>query len=487
MNFIGRKDQLIQLSSLWGRGTAALVTCQGRRRIGKSRLIAEFAKRSECRHIKITGLAPRRNMTNLDQLRYFGMRLAAETELEIPELKSWVEAFDALDRVLSHEKGGRVLVLLDEVSWMGRYDLDFPGYLKDAWDDKLKRHSGLVLVLCGSVSSWIQKNILDSTGFVGRISLELVLTELTLGECVQFWRQVADSVSSQEIFDMLSVVGGVPRYLEEIDPSLTTNENIRRLAFVKSGTLFKDFNQIFNDVFGAKSKDKGDILRALAFESKTLSEISRCLGKRRNGHLSSALAELELAGFVERERGLNPETGFELKKDCYRIRDNYTRFYLRYIEPYSTMIRRSAFSFATLDALPGWHAVQGLQFENLILNNASEIIRRLGLDHSLVLSCASYRKVPLHKESAERLDDEERGCQIDLLIQLKQAMYVVEMKRREEIGPETVEEVRRKISRLPNPKGLSVRPVLVYEGRLSPSVVEHGYFAALIKASDLLR
>ena len=60
---------------------------------------------------------------------------------------------------------------------------------------------------------------------------------------------------------MLSVIGGVPRYLEEVDPSLTTDENVRRLAFLKGGTLFKDFKQIFNDVFGDRSREKGEILK----------------------------------------------------------------------------------------------------------------------------------------------------------------------------------------------------------------------------------
>lgn len=138
---------------------------------------------------------------------------------------------------------------------MGKYDSDFPGYLKDAWDDDLKKHERLILVLCGSVSSWIQRNILDSTGFVGRISLELVLGELPVRDCLQFWRQSADGVSSREVFDLLSVTGGVPMYLEEIDPTLTTNENLRRMAFTKGGTLFNDFTRIFNDVFRALPKE----------------------------------------------------------------------------------------------------------------------------------------------------------------------------------------------------------------------------------------
>jgi hypothetical protein len=366
---------------------------------------------------------------------------------------------------------------------MGAYDVDFPGYLKDAWDDDFKKNPNLVFVLCGSVSSWIQRNILDSTGFVGRISLELQISELPVSDCVKFWRQAADGISSREIFDMLSVTGGVPRYLEEIDPALTIDENIRRLAFTKSGTLFKDFTRIFNDVFGKKSAAKQKILRTMSHGSKTLSEISLALGKSRNGHISESLEELELAGFIERDRSLNPETGEPSKIDRYRIRDNYTRFYLRFIEPYSLMIRSGAFRFMSLDALPGWDSILGLQFENLVINNVQPLVAALGLERSLVLSAAPYRKLPSRQDAdATRT----RGCQIDLLIQLKQAMYVVEVKRREIIDASVVEEVKEKVARLPNPQGLSVRPVLVYDGRLSPAVNEDGYFSAIFKASELL-
>ena len=483
MEFVGREEQLQQLMSLWRKGTSSMVTCQGRRRIGKSRLIDEFAARSGCSYLKISGLAPRRNMTNRDQLRYFCDVLSERTGISGLSAKNWMEAFRHLGRAISTNGEGRMIVLLDEVSWMGAYDVDFPGYLKDAWDDDFKRNPNLVFVLCGSVSSWIQHNILDSTGFVGRISLELQLAELPVADCVKFWRQMRSQVSSREVLDMLSVTGGVPRYLEEIDPALTTDENVRRLAFTKSGTLFKDFTRIFSDVFGKKAKAKQEILKSMSQGAKSLSEIASALGKRRNGHVSEALEELELAGFVERDRSVNPETGESAKINLYRICDNYTRFYLRFIAPYSSMIKSGAFRFVSLSSLPGWDAILGLQFENLIFGNVQTLVSALGLDRSLVLSAAPYRKVTSKRKGGNTA---ERGCQIDLLIQLKQSMYVVEVKRRERIDVSVIEEVKEKIARLPNPKSLSVRPVLVYDGVLSPSIIEDGYFAATIKASEML-
>ena len=76
---------------------------------------------------------------------------------------------------------------LDEISWMGRYDSAFAGFLKTAWDTSLSKKTKLILVVAGSVSAWIQQNIQKSKGYVGRLSLDLTLNELPIADCLGFW------------------------------------------------------------------------------------------------------------------------------------------------------------------------------------------------------------------------------------------------------------------------------------------------------------
>ena len=179
--------------------------------------------------------------------------------------------------------------------------------------------------------------------------------------------------------------------------------------------------------------------------------------------------------------GLNPHTGRTVREVRYRLRDNYTRFYLKYVLPRKAARESGAFRYTPLDRLPGWDAIMGLQFENLVLNNADALIEALGLDKSLIISAAPYRKQMRRGSSTS-----DGGCQIDLLLQLKQALYVIEVKRRATIDSSVTDDVLEKVKRLPNPRGLSVRPVLVYEGILSPAVNENGVFVAALRASDLL-
>ena len=473
--FVGRQEEISQLKGLWDKRVASLVTCRGRRRVGKSTLIEEFAKRTADYFIVIEGLSPRKGMSDAKQRDNFCERLSEQVGIEAKYVKSWPLAFAQLDEALP--KDGRVVVLLDEISWMGGYDKDFPAYLKMAWDKKLKNHSNLILVLCGSVSAWIADNILNSTGFVGRNSLDLNVQELPLRDAISVMGPTAERMSSTEKLDILSVVGGIPRYLEEVRPSLTVDENIRRLCFLKQGMLFREFDETFNDVFGKQAESRRRVLEVLSRGSMTTTDIAECLGGEVNGHLTRTLKELEYSGFVARESSLNAITGKPQRMERYRICDNYTRFYLHFIRPNAVAINNGLFRFASMEQLKGWETQLGYQFENLIINHVGDLFGPLGIDRSLVLSAAPY---------VQRGTKRGEGCQIDLLIQMRRTVYVVEIKRRKFIGPEIMEEIAAKVQRLQVAKGVSIRTALVYDGKLSPQIeAEHG-FDVLISASRLM-
>lgn len=219
------------------------------------------------------------------------------------------------------------------------------------------------------------------------------------------------------------------------------------------------------------------MLISLGDGMKTPTEVAEALGLENNGHLSACLAELDTAGFVAKDTGLNPITGKRSNVVRYRISDNYTRFYLKFIEPNRELIRRGKFTFVSLAQLPGWNATLGLQFESLIYNNLREIVRRIGLDQTLILSAAPYVQNPTTRAA---------GCQIDLLIQTRRMLYVVEIKRRESVGEWVVSEVDEKVSRLKTSRRVSVVPVLVYDGDLSKRVPADGYFGYIISAREML-
>lgn len=348
--------------------------------------------------------------------------------------------------------------------------------IKIAWDNYWKKHEKLILVLCGSVSSWIRDNIINNGAFVGRRSLDIVVRELSIAECAQFWGDRVARIDSREILDVLSVTGGVPRYLEEINPSLSANDNILRLCFKPGGILREDFNDMFSDAITRLPKFSGEVLRTLVDGHRNVSEICKALRIEKGGRVSDTLEQLEESGFVSRNAGRNPETGEKIREQSYRLKDNYARFYLKYIEPAIESIDGNSYDFGSLDRLPGWESIMGLQFENLVVNNYKGLLPKLHLANALVTSASPYRKSGAKGE----------GVQIDLLLQAKRFIYLIEVKRRNEIGREIIEEVERKVDKIKPPKGVSIRTALVYAGHLAPIIEAEGYFDSIVEIESLL-
>ena len=477
-DFFGREVELGELEGLWGKRVASLVTCRGRRRIGKSTLVEEFARRSGARFIKLEGLRPKKGMTERDQLEFFAVKLSAQTGCDKTPPSDWYSAFVRLDRELGGKD--RKVVLLDEISWMAQFSLTFPEILKNAWDDLFKKHANLVLVLCGSVSSWIRDEIVENRAYVGRRSLDIVVGELPPQECLKFWGKRASRIAPREIIDVLSVTGGVPRYLEDVNPSLSAIDNIKRLCFTPKSVLREDFDDMFDDVITEQPKFSARVLRTFVDGAKTATEVADALGITKGGDVTAAIGNLVEAGFLAEAGQINPETGRELREKRFRIRDNYARFYLKCIEPHKRIIDDGAFEVASLDELEGYDSIMGLAFENLVVNNYRLLLPLLHLDGVVITSAGPYLR------RGTKGPRGRKGCQIDLLVQTRRTVCIVEVKRMKEISREIIADVDRKVRAIKRREGVSIRTALVYDGHLAPVAKADGYFDAIIPISKLL-
>lgn len=467
--FFGREKELSALSELQKKKSASLVVIKGRRRIGKSRLAREYGKFFE-RCLLFTGLPPTKGVGSEKQRKEFIRKME---ELKIPRLpgNDWGDLFRDLANGC---KTGRVLIILDEISWMAAKDATFLGQLKTAWDEHFTSNPHLIMILSGSQSTWIEENILNSTGFVGRISYRLTLRELPLSVCNLFWQQ-KENISPYEKFKILAVTGGIPRYLEEIQPHKSAEENIKRLCFESGGLLFNEFEQIFSDLFARRSSTYKKIVRLLATKEASLEEIALYLGREKGGDLSRYLEDLSETGFITRDHTWHIKESMESKASRYRLSDNYLRFYLRYVEP-----NRRRIEAGLLNALPGgWYSIMGLQFENLVLNNREKLRKLLQIPPEEIV----YDNAYFQTQTLER-----KGCQVDYLIQTKYGtLYICEVKFKQGlIDTSVIEEVKEKIAALDHPKWTSCRPVLIHVNGVTDSVRESDFFAHIIDFSEFL-
>lgn len=475
--FFGRQHELKSLLRMTHKKSASMVVVTGRRRIGKSRLIEEFASRARgYRFIALSGLAPSDGVGSAEQRREFAHQL--ERSLAIPPIgyEDWGDLFTHL---ANHLKRGRFIVLLDEISWMGKKDKTFLPKLKNAWDLVFKKNPNLILVLCGSISSWIDQNILGHTGFVGRISIRLRLEDLPIGDCFKFWGNYGNRVSVYDKLKVLAVTGGVPRYLEEIIGNQTADETIRQLAFHKEGILFNEFEQIFSDLFDRRSAIYKRIVTLLVTHSLELSEIFDGLKMHRSGSISTYLSDLEQAGFIRRDYTWSLRTQKSASRSKFRLSDNYLRFYLKYVVPNRPAIVNNRFYKKALSTLPGFESIMGLAFENTLLNNREFIWEHCGIDTSDIVQDGPYFQAPTKRR---------HGCQIDYLVQTRPGpIYVCETKmKREPIGVDIIAEMQSKVQKLEIAKYTSVLPVLIHVGGVTDALFAHDYFVKIIDCSRSL-
>ena len=471
--FVGRATEMRALNELQEKEVATLVIVQGRRRIGKSRLIEEFAKNKK--FYCMTGVAPVQGITPQMQRDEFARQLSENFGIPKFSMDDWG---NLLTLLAQHIQKGKIVVLLDEISWMGSLDATFLGKLKNAWDTQFKKNKKLIFVLCGSVSSWIEANIISNTLFLGRPSLYMTLPELPISDCDKFWGKYSKRVSAYEKLKILSITGGVPRYLEFINPNKSAEDNIRAMCFSPHSPLLNEFERIFSDIFGRRSELYKKIISRLVEGPASQEDILVGCHRNKTGDFSKYLMDLKAAGFITRDFTWYLKDGKISKLSRFRLKDNYVRFYLKYIQPNKIKIEKGVFVKTSVTTLPGWDSVVSLQFENLVLNNDSHVMNLLGIPPEEIVFSN-----PFFQQKTKI----QPGCQIDLLIQTKfNCLYVCEIKfSKSELNASVIDEVQQKIERLVIPKNFSCRPVLIHVNGVKRSVVETGYFAKIIDFGEI--
>lgn len=476
--FVGRRKELGELLQLSKRNIASLVVIKGRRRIGKSRLVQQFAEKSHARFYSFAGSAPVPDKTTAqDQRVNFAEQYAAQFGSTLPADNWYAMLVTLAERV----NKGRTIILLDEISWMANGDHNFLGKLKTVWDSYFSKNPDLILVLCGSISMWIEKNILSNTAFVGRINLNLTLGELSLAESNALLKTRNFNVAPMGKFMVLAVTGGIPWYIEQIDGSLSASENIQRLCFSPNGILVTEFSTIFNDLFkNGRREICRKIVEYLASGPAEQADIARHLNYEQSGALSSYLKDLIEAGFVSRDNDWDFVSGKIGKLSRYRLRDNYLRFYLKYIEPQKEKIEKGKYeAMSSITSLPGWDGIMGLQFENLVVNNHQQLLKQLHL---------RPEEMEFHNPYFQHTTARQPGCQIDYLIQSKfHDLYVCEIKfAQRPLGTAVIKEVEKKIKALKRPRNFACIPVLIQVGDTAQAVMDKDFFWQIVNFADLL-
>lgn len=399
MNLVGRDKEKKILDNIIKSNRSQFVVVYGRRRIGKTFLIKNYF--NEKFSFYASGILNVNVKPQLENFSHFLVSSGFDSKIK---LKSWFDAFDALKMLLESDKvyrepiNNKRVIFLDETPWFDSRKSDFKSALDLFWNTYASTKDDIVLIVCGSATSWIVKNILkDSGGFYNRITNQIHLMPFSLSECEKLSKEYGFSFTRKQIIDLYMILGGVPYYWNLLVANESPMQNIQRLCFEENGVLRNEYYALFKSLFSIKgahrnviefiAKKNSGVHRADILDSKV------CEGKT----LTQTLEELVQCGFVKQYKDYNHS-----KHDiCYQLIDPFVKFSLEFI------VNDKVESWQNYFNTPAYYAWAGYAFEIVCLNNIQAIKSSLGI--SGVISSETSFKSKTTKPCV----------QIDLLINRK--------------------------------------------------------------------
>ncbi|MFK7946216.1 MAG: ATP-binding protein [Saprospiraceae bacterium] len=395
---IGRTEEKVILHKALNSNEAEMISVIGRRRVGKTYLIRTVYK--DYIAFEISGL---QNATGEEQLRNFAnqLRKYSKSKTIIPTPKDWLDAFfilvDYLEQIETNQK---LVVFFDEVPWISTHKSGFLKGLSYFWNSWAVKQN-VVVVICGSAASWmIQKILRDKGGLHNRVTRRIRLQPFTLAETEAFLLHRNIKFQRYQLLQIYMAMGGIPHYLKEIEGGKSATQNIDAICFGESGLLRDEFQSLYPALF-KHSDYHTAIIRALAAKPNGLTrpDLIKTAKITDSGRISKVLIELEESGFITAYNAF----GKKKKGKIYRLTDEYSIFYLRFIEP---NLSETIGVWTTLSQGQTYKIWCGYTFENVCLKHIPQIKKALGISGVYTRSASFYKKG----------DNQTKGTQIDLLI-----------------------------------------------------------------------
>ncbi len=314
--FVDREKELSKLLEISESKKAELILIYGRRRVGKSRLLVEFKNRMKKTKNSLYFLADTsKNILDI---------LSSQIKDEFVKFTTWEDFFDFICRS-KYE-----IIIIDEFQYLYQVNKAWPTMLQRWWE-KIKE-TNKKIILCGSIISTIYK---ISKGYgsalYGRKTYEMQITPLKFKSIKNFLKHY----NFENLIKAYAIVGGIPRYLEEFDSNLDVEENIRKKIVDKNAFLYNEPTNLLFEEFRDPTQYISIILAITQGYTK-FNEIAT-MSKIEGHKLPKYLLVLERINIIEKEVSVT-EKKIKTKTTRYNIKDNFYRFWFRFIFRNKSMI-----------------------------------------------------------------------------------------------------------------------------------------------------
>jgi AAA+ ATPase superfamily predicted ATPase len=317
--FINRQKELKALNEEYNKKYATFSVIYGRRRVGKTALITQFIKNKPSIYLYITqgDLKSQLNILTNEIKKFVDDNLK-----EFLNFESFESAFEFLATLKLDKK---LILVIDEYQYLVQLDNAFSSKLQRVWDMKLK-HSNIHLILCGSVLSMIQSEVLNYTApLYGRRTSSFFIEPVKF----QYIKEFLPNTTKLEQIQIFSSFGTIPKYLNEYDTDLTFMQNIEKKILSKNSYLYNEGNFLLKDEIN-QSESYFAILQTISNGNHKIGQIASNLGVT-SSYLSKYMLKLIELGIIKKEIPITQTNPSKSKFGLYKFRDKFLQFWFYYV------------------------------------------------------------------------------------------------------------------------------------------------------------
>ena len=321
---VGRKSERNELLRAYNSEYSEFVAVTGRRRVGKTFLIREtFGYKFAFQH---SGLA---NQKTKEQLKEFRLSLIKSGMKKCRVPTDWFDAFFLLSEFLDSKRKGKKVVFIDELPWMDAPRSNFVSALEHFWNSYASARKDILLIICGSATSWIINNVFRNHGGLhNRVTYRIHLQPFTLNECEQYAQSRHLKMSRFELLETYMVMGGVPFYWSLLEQGKSAAQNIDNLLFSPTGKLHYEYKELYDSLY-KNPEPYLNVVSSLGAKKMGLTreELIKEGHITNNGQLTKVLQDLEACGFIRKYS----YKGIKRSNAIFQLIDNYTLFYYHFL------------------------------------------------------------------------------------------------------------------------------------------------------------
>lgn len=399
VKLIGREKEKEKLDKILLSNQAEFLALYGRRRVGKTFLIRQYLKNNIVFEISGTKEGSKEQQINNFFAEYL-KRTQGQQETLPP--KSWHDIFGYLAKYLSSlpQIASKYVVFIDEMPWLDTPKSEFIAALEFFWNQHASKMDNVLLIACGSATSWIQKNLINARGgLYNRITQRIKLLPFNLYETELYLQSLGVKLTQYQILELYMVMGGIPFYLKEIEKGKSATQLIDAICFATDGLLYDEYSQLYHALF-KNAEHHVSIVETLAAQPQGMTRTDLAIKtKISEGSLSKTLDELVECDFIS-----NFQPFLNKKKEAiYKLTDLYSLFYLKFIKPNKSAGGKIWEQLSNQSSYIAW---SGYAFENICLMHTHQIKSALGIS-------GVFTK---HSSWKFKGNDALPGAQIDMII-----------------------------------------------------------------------